>query len=65
MGEIVNLRLARKAKARAGAERQAEQNRVMFGRIKAEKLAAKAEAKRAEKSHAAGRLEPTDRPGRD
>ncbi len=42
MSEIVNLRLARKRKARAGAERQAEERRARFGRSKAE-LGAEAE----------------------
>jgi hypothetical protein len=41
--EIVNLRRARKDKARAGKEREAEANRIAFGRTKAEKLATKAE----------------------
>lgn len=37
MAEIVNLRQARKNKARADKEKQAEQNRLTFGRTKAEK----------------------------
>jgi hypothetical protein len=37
MAEIVNLRQARKAKARQQAEHAASQNRVAFGRSKAEK----------------------------
>jgi hypothetical protein len=37
MAEIVNLNKARKAKAKAGAGRQAEANRAKFGRTKAEK----------------------------
>ncbi len=37
MAEIINLRRARKAKARADAETQAAANRVAFGRTKAEK----------------------------
>lgn len=37
MGEIVNLRRARKAKARQRDEEQAAQNRVAFGLSKAEK----------------------------
>lgn len=35
--DIVNLRSARKAKARAERERKAETNRALFGRTKAEK----------------------------
>ena len=37
MAEIVNLRAARKRKAREDAERAAEANRALFGRSKAEK----------------------------
>lgn len=37
MAEIVNLRQARKKKARAEKERVAEQNRVTHGRSKAER----------------------------
>lgn len=44
-GEIVNLNKARKAKARADKDRKAEENRVRFGRTKAERE--KDEAQRA------------------
>ncbi|MEP9371780.1 DUF4169 family protein [Mesorhizobium sp. KR1-2] len=37
MADIVNLRQARKNKARAEKERAAEQNRALHGRSKAEK----------------------------
>ncbi len=37
MGEIANLRTARKRKARDDAERKADANRAKFGRTKAEK----------------------------
>lgn len=37
MAEIVNLRQARKQKARADKERMAEQNRALHGRSKAVK----------------------------
>ena len=37
MVEIINLRRARKAKARAGKERAAEVNRAAFGRGKLER----------------------------
>jgi len=37
MAEIVNLRRARKQRARQDAEAQAEQNRITFGRTKAER----------------------------
>ncbi len=35
--DIVNLRQARKAKARAAGEKRAEENRVKFGRTKRER----------------------------
>ena len=44
MTEIINLRSARKAKARADAAAKAARNRAAFGRTKAEKQAADAEA---------------------
>lgn len=37
MADVVNLRLARKNKARAAKDKQAEANRVKFGRSKADK----------------------------
>lgn len=43
MSEIVNLKRARKNKARAAAEAEAAQNRVAHGRSKVEKELAKAE----------------------
>jgi vacuolar-type H+-ATPase subunit H len=43
MAGIVNLNKARKARGRVEAARTAEQNRVRFGRSKAEKALAKAE----------------------
>jgi len=43
MAEIVNLRRARKAKARSEAETQAAQNRIEFGRTKAERKLTEAE----------------------
>jgi len=42
-GEIVNLRKARKAKARSGKEALAAENRVRFGRSKAERLQVQAQ----------------------
>lgn len=47
MGNIVNLRQARKAKARSEKDRQAQANRAKFGRTKAERQAdAEQEARR-------------------
>jgi len=37
MGEIVNLRLIKKRKAKEAAEKTAAENRVLFGRTKTEK----------------------------
>ena len=37
MGEIINLRFARKAKTRSEQEKSAEANRLKFGRTKAER----------------------------
>lgn len=37
MGEVINMRLARKAKAREAKEKQAGENRIRFGRTKAER----------------------------
>jgi hypothetical protein len=46
MGEIVNLNRYRKAQARTERERQAEENRVRFGRPKAETQARRQEEER-------------------
>ena len=39
MGDVVNLRLARKRKARAVKEQEAAENRARFGRTSDEKVA--------------------------
>ncbi|SMQ64575.1 protein of unknown function [Devosia lucknowensis] len=49
MAEIINLRTARKAKARTAKEVAAEANRLKFGRTKGEKLKDATEKARAEK----------------
>jgi hypothetical protein len=49
MAEVVNLRRARKAKARAAAEVEAAANRALHGRTGAEKRAHAAEAERRER----------------
>jgi hypothetical protein len=46
MGDIVNLRQARKAKARADHARTAEENRARFGRTKAQRAEDAAEERR-------------------
>ncbi|GGA52563.1 DUF4169 family protein [Pelagibacterium lentulum] len=43
MAEIVNLRAARKRKAKAEKEKQADENRLLFGRTKTEKQKIEAE----------------------
>ncbi|OJF92018.1 DUF4169 family protein [Pararhizobium antarcticum] len=47
-GDVVNLRQVRKQKTRAEKDRQAEQNRVSFGRTKAEKSLTRARNEKAE-----------------
>ena len=46
MGDVVNLRRARKAKVRKAAQATAAANRARFGRTKAERHADEAEAAR-------------------
>jgi hypothetical protein len=58
--EIVNLRLARKAKARATHEAQANANRAAFGRTKGEKAATKAESDRRERNLAGAKRKPRE-----
>lgn len=57
MGDVINLRLARKAKARAETDRKAEENRAKFGQTKAVRKLNAAEKKRADKAHDAGRID--------
>jgi Domain of unknown function (DUF4169) len=47
MAEIVNLRAARKRKAREDADRTAQANRALFGRIKSDKQRERAEKDKA------------------
>ncbi len=49
MGDVVNLRAVRKAKARVSREVEAQANRAKFGRTKGEKLRAAQEADRTTK----------------
>ncbi|MBI3196948.1 MAG: DUF4169 family protein [Rhodospirillales bacterium] len=57
MAEIVNLRRARKDKARRDRESEADANRRRFGRTKAEKSADKDAETRARRSLDAKRLD--------
>ncbi|MFE0758932.1 DUF4169 family protein [Inquilinus sp. NPDC058860] len=58
MGEVINLRQARKAKARAGKEAQAQENRARFGRTGAEKRRDADAAGREARRHEGHRVEP-------
>ena len=51
MAEPINLNKARKARARAADKTQAAENRVRFGRSKAETTVSKLEAERARRAH--------------
>ncbi len=57
MGDVVNLRRARKVKVRADADQKADANRIAFGRTKAEKSLTKAEHELAERRIEGHRLE--------
>ncbi|MVA73187.1 DUF4169 family protein [Agrobacterium vitis] len=58
-GEVVNLRQVRKAKARTEKEQIADQNRVSFGRSKAEKNLTRALNDKARAALDNSKLEPT------
>tara|TARA_R100001129_G_scaffold71988_1_gene48888 strand:+ start:12698 stop:12898 length:201 start_codon:yes stop_codon:yes gene_type:complete len=64
-GDVVNLRTARKRKERKDRETKAEQNRISFGRTKAERQRTDAENERVTRLHDAGRREPDDSPSGD
>lgn len=65
MGDILNLRRARKDQARRRRENEAEANRIAFGRPKAERdlaaASAELERKRLE-AHRLSSMSPTDEP---
>ena len=61
MADIVNLRLARKARARADAQATAAANRVAHGRSRAEKQADRAEKARQEAVLDGARIDPAPR----
>lgn len=56
--DIVNLRRARKAKARAEKEQRAAENRVLFGRSKTERTMSAAEKERSLAAHDGLKLSP-------
>lgn len=57
MSEIVNLRQAKKRRARAEKEAKAAANRVEFGRTKAERRKSGAERAKAEREHDGKKLD--------
>ncbi|WHA42174.1 DUF4169 family protein [Agrobacterium larrymoorei] len=59
-GDVVNLRQFRKQKARSDKEKQAEQNRLTFGRTKAEKDLTNALNEKAAQKLDQGKLEKSD-----
>lgn len=64
MAEIINLRRVRKQRARQEAEQQAQQNRITFGRTKAERSLTEAERDKAARTLDGHRLasQPDDEP---
>ncbi len=58
-GDVVNLRQFRKQKARTEKDKCAEQNRISFGRTKAEKELTRTLNDKASKAHEQGRREKT------
>jgi hypothetical protein len=56
-GDVINLRQFRKRQARTEHEKRAEQNRVTFGRSKAEKTLTKALNEKAAKKLDQGRFD--------
>ena len=60
MGEVVNLRLARKAAGRKAKEAQAAANRARHGRTRSEREVTAAEAERASRLLDGARLEGQD-----
>lgn len=60
MSDIVNLRQARKARARAEKEKQAADNRLRFGMTKAERQAAERQRSSLDRHVESHRLDRTD-----
>lgn len=57
MSNVVNLRRAKKAKARGEREKEAANNRVTFGTPKALRKTAKANAEQVKRAHALHEIE--------
>ncbi|PBB21067.1 DUF4169 family protein [Mesorhizobium sp. WSM4313] len=64
MGEVINLRQARKQKARTEKERRAGENRALYGRSKPERERDRLTSEKAEKFVAGHRREKPDDPGK-
>ncbi len=62
MAEIVNLRQARKTKKRVEKEQRAKNNRIAFGRTKAEKALSRKEKICEQMRHEDGKLERDGKP---
>ncbi len=60
MGEVINLRQARKRKARAAGEAEADANRLKFGRTKTQRLWDAAQNERVSKDLDAHKIEKSD-----
>ncbi|GAA4771719.1 DUF4169 family protein [Novosphingobium ginsenosidimutans] len=60
MADVINLRLARKARDRSDKQRQAEANRARHGASKAERTRVTAEAERAARLLDGKRRDPAD-----
>lgn len=60
MAEIINLKAVRKAKARTEKEREAEANRIKFGRRKGDKAIAEAEQAKLDRTLDGAKIEETD-----
>lgn len=58
MGDVINLRQARKARDRKAAEQAAAEARVLHGRTKAQKAVEKAEAERLARAIEQSRRDP-------
>lgn len=63
MAEIINLRLARKARKRADAEQAAAENRARFGRTKGQHLNDAHDAERLARALTGARREPSEKEG--
>lgn len=63
MGDVINLRLARKAKAREVAEATAAANRATHGRTRTEKASSEAERDRRDALLDGAAIERDDDPG--